>query len=1043
MNPRIQSGLIETPSPASTNDAPRAGTVLVVGAAGSGPTTPVEFERAAEAYELYGNEGTLARDIELALLGATYGASAAGTGVFGRVVGLRAETGTRSSVVLTDSSDNTVMRLEAAEASEASNGWKFYETTSGFRIYDPANDEYVDIAVDKTGVGIGNAIASPTELAAAIRTVFENRLRTEVTTGDDHWEVSIDDTTSLIDLTTDSKKTSVDFDALNTTEMAALEPDSFTWLDSVPAYFAGSDPETIQTRILSESNEDARFYAITAGGPVEAPAGTTTVNIAKLADAKRIGNGSTNSLLNIRTTGVGSGTALTIKNAGTRGVDKVSEAYFRARQDYIGRFDPSTTSTHFWTTADVTADAAGTADFDLSTLPLATITLDGVALAVGDVVLLKDQTTPSENGYYDVVDNAGDLDFTLDTAASAWAGDIIEVSAGTVNAGKRFEYDSDNTEVDEVAGNTVIEMTFDADYGIADNGAVMSQTYAVEMGDTIAEADIYSTDRLGDQFEYVPLALQSNPPLKKWLKLELKGVLPGSTIVPIDLNFDGGADGIKANLSYALGTATLMIDLAEFEAEHGTGYDDGEVYVSYDSCVFNLVEKTNITNLDNSSTSLEYVVTGTKVTFNKALDHALVIRPLTITQYRLGDDVVIDRTSTGNTFIFHGEDNQPGEAGGAIGKMEVILGFDYKYESNFPTVASSTGVQFSGGSNGANADIETKLAAIEAALAEYNDQSYFILVPSGIYVDDVKTDYDPIDGTKISTNAGLIASMQKHQDRVSTGGASGIVYTSVKPMVASTSTGRYTDAQKIARFKELSEIDASRPNALATTLSGVSYPDFFILDAPMAVTVAGVTTVADGAPFFAGLRSTLPITRALYQTDLPQQISPLYRYDLPDLYMPGFLADARVNVWGNRRGEVRLADERTAAGLVADTRGRLVPSGFQSGISLLSAKVFLQDAVLQLQNLLGPVAQGGVDTLRETAVTLINGAANRTPGVQSINLVPQRDIIIRAEGGNSLGMFIKVFLQVNGELRLIQIEVGTVSEATTTAQATVNAIPIA
>src|SRR5690606_11413096 len=104
MNPRVITGLIESASPSFGDNAPRAGRVLIVGSAPKGPTIPTEIRDAQEAYRLFG-DSTLARDIELALLGARYGAQVAGTRVEGRVIALRAKTDTPASVVLNDGTE--------------------------------------------------------------------------------------------------------------------------------------------------------------------------------------------------------------------------------------------------------------------------------------------------------------------------------------------------------------------------------------------------------------------------------------------------------------------------------------------------------------------------------------------------------------------------------------------------------------------------------------------------------------------------------------------------------------------------------------------------------------------------------------------------------------------------------------------------------------------------------------------------------------------------------------------------------------------------
>jgi hypothetical protein len=78
--------------------------------------------------------------------------------------------------------------------------------------------------------------------------------------------------------------------------------------------------------------------------------------------------------------------------------------------------------------------AATTANVDLSTALENGDTLDGITLATGNRILVKNQTTQSENGIY-IVQASGQparaTDF--DTAAEVDSGDFVFVSSGTVN----------------------------------------------------------------------------------------------------------------------------------------------------------------------------------------------------------------------------------------------------------------------------------------------------------------------------------------------------------------------------------------------------------------------------------------------------------------------------------------------------------------------------------------------------------------------------------------------------------------------------------
>lgn len=85
--------------------------------------------------------------------------------------------------------------------------------------------------------------------------------------------------------------------------------------------------------------------------------------------------------------------------------------------------------------------AATTANITLS----GTQTIDGVALVAGDRVLVKDQTTASQNGIYVVSATAWSRSADADTI-SELAGACVNVDSGTTNGGMRFDTDLKTTD---------------------------------------------------------------------------------------------------------------------------------------------------------------------------------------------------------------------------------------------------------------------------------------------------------------------------------------------------------------------------------------------------------------------------------------------------------------------------------------------------------------------------------------------------------------------------------------------------------------------
>lgn len=103
--------------------------------------------------------------------------------------------------------------------------------------------------------------------------------------------------------------------------------------------------------------------------------------------------------------------------------------------DYIVEF--LSTDSAFKTNAVV----ATTANITLS----ATQTIDGVVVAVGDRVLVKDQSSAAQNGVYIVAAGAWTRAPDMDTAAKC-AGAKVSVNSGTTNGGRCFDTDFKSTD---------------------------------------------------------------------------------------------------------------------------------------------------------------------------------------------------------------------------------------------------------------------------------------------------------------------------------------------------------------------------------------------------------------------------------------------------------------------------------------------------------------------------------------------------------------------------------------------------------------------
>lgn len=123
--------------------------------------------------------------------------------------------------------------------------------------------------------------------------------------------------------------------------------------------------------------------------------------------------------------------------------------------------------------------AATTANITLS----APQTIDGIALVAGDRVLVKDQTTASQNGIY-VVQAAAWARPTDADAASKLAGATVNVDSGTSNGGLRFDTDFKTT---DTLGTTSMSWDRVVDTGMAST-AVGSTPGTAAIGTSLSYA---------------------------------------------------------------------------------------------------------------------------------------------------------------------------------------------------------------------------------------------------------------------------------------------------------------------------------------------------------------------------------------------------------------------------------------------------------------------------------------------------------------------------------------------------------------------------
>lgn len=121
-------------------------------------------------------------------------------------------------------------------------------------------------------------------------------------------------------------------------------------------------------------------------------------------------------------------------------------------------------------------------------------TLDGVTLVSGDRVLLKDQTTASQNGVYVWTGSAAALTRATDTDSTAELRNAtVMVSEGTTNADRSYTQTTEVTTVNTTAQTWVVQnngQSLTAGNGISISGGIVSAVVEAGKGVTVGASGL-------------------------------------------------------------------------------------------------------------------------------------------------------------------------------------------------------------------------------------------------------------------------------------------------------------------------------------------------------------------------------------------------------------------------------------------------------------------------------------------------------------------------------------------------------------------------
>jgi len=474
-----------------------------------------------------------------------------------------------------------------------------------------------------------------------------------------------------------------------------------------------------------------------------------------------------------------------------------------------------------------------------------------------------------------------------------------------VNVG---EFDTDNRTI-----------AFDAQLGIADYAAANSGMLGpLKVASSFHTAKGYDADytvaNLGAGFKGITrwskagvVTVNGTYPIK----VEMRKATAGATEWDI-MDLSAGTWSLSWNSSTLKATLTIPADGGTVNL---ADYDEGDIRVSYDSCLGIFTEKTNLSAVTASTAFTDYFVRGKEFVFGAALPQNTVFRYATVTYYEMGSTVNVTNAQTGKITL-SGEDIQPGPDGEAIGTEDCIVGFNYKYAPTSPTLTSAQTLK--GGKNGVSLTNTELYEELESAFDNLEGINFALMVIPGAYIDSSKTGYNTNSGLAQTVNAnfhGLIKTFIESHNReaqciigfepmVGTGPNSTIIRTDISTRAKKLTIVDYSDELRAANF--LSSFDSK-------ALTAVDIEGFF--------RGKGVRYANTAESAVAGHIAMLRDEETMYLDSITGLLGLRYQYS--DKMTSGTpqldaLSDARINGAIQEARGARLADGITLAALTSD-----------------------------------------------------------------------------------------------------------------------------
>lgn len=369
-------------------------------------------------------------------------------------------------------------------------------------------------------------------------------------------------------------------------------------------------------------------------------------------------------------------------------------------------------------------------------------------------------------------------------------------------------------------------------------------------------------------------------------------------------------------LSWASDVLTLIIPADLAGTVDLADYDEGDIRVSYDSCIGIFTEKSTLAGVTSTSAVFtDYFVRGNEFVFGGTLPQNTVFRYARIIEYELGANVTITDAVNGLLTI-SGADIQPGPGGDAIGADDVIIGFEYNYAPTAPVLTSAK--TLAGGSNGTSMTNLQLYADLEVAFDNLDAFTFSILTIPGAYIDSTKTGYNANTGLAETLNAdfhGLVKTFLEGHNSESE------AVMAFVPIVGTGINSSITRANVASRALKLTTVDFSDNLRAANYFDSFDSKQIVAIDLEGYFLGKGTRYLNTGESAVAGHMAMLRDEETLYLESINGILSLRYAYS--DKMTTGMtqldaLSNARINGAKSEAAGVRLVDGITAAADTSD-----------------------------------------------------------------------------------------------------------------------------